>query len=74
MVHGIYVKNRPKSKWQLISVKLSAEGALKVLDNALKQAEIDGFTEAKGAIQIFESAFYIPETLKEIKDQKLIYN
>lgn len=74
MVHGIYMKTRPKSKWHLVSVKISAESALKDLNIALDQAKLEGYDQAEVAIKIFDTVFYIPESLNEVKDQKLLFN
>lgn len=74
MIHGIYLKNRPKSKWHLYSVAISAEAANYDLDLALKQAKDAGHDNAEVAVRIFDSAFYIPELLTEIKEQKPMFN
>ena len=74
MVHGIYIKNRPKSKWQLFSVAASAEIANNDLSKALKQAISEGYENAEVAVQLFDSVFYIPESLPSIKEQKILYN
>ena len=74
MVHGVYLKSRPKSRWQLVSIKLSAESAINHLNASLKQAKLEGNDKAEGAIQVFETLFYIPESLTEITNQKLMYN
>lgn len=74
MVHGVYMKSRPNAKWHLVSVKLSAESALHDLNKALDQAKLEGNDLAEVAIQVFETVFYIPESLKEVKDQKLMFN
>lgn len=74
MVHGIYLKSRPKSSWRLVNVAISAEGALIYLNKALDQAHADGNDLAEGTIQSFTTAFNIPEILHTVKDQKLIYN
>lgn len=74
MIHGVYMKSRPKSRWQLVSVKISAESALKELNIALKQAKMEGNEQAEATVQVFDCSFYIPESLDEVKDQKLIFN
>ncbi len=74
MIHGVYLKSRPKSTWRLVSVALSVEGAKKHLNKLLNQAYADGNENAEGTIQAFSSAFNIPEILHEVKDQKLLYN
>ena len=74
MIHGVYIKHRPKGKWHLVSVAVSAETANIDLSAILKQAKLEGNDQIQVAIQSFDSAFYIPELLSEIKEQKLLYN
>ena len=74
MVHGIYMKNRPKSKWQLVSVKLTANGALFELNLALKKSKLEGNDQVQAAIKTFDSSFYIPKFLYDLKEEKLIFN
>jgi hypothetical protein len=74
MIHGIYLKSRPKGKWHLVSVAISPEAANREVDDVLKQAQVCGNDQAEAAMQIFESAFYIPEFLSEIKTQKPMFN
>lgn len=74
MFHGIYVKSRPKGKWHLVSVTMSPETATYDVKAILKQAKIEDNGKIEACIQIFESAFYIPESLTEVKEQKLMYN
>lgn len=73
MIHGIYIKNRPKGTWQLVSVALSPEAVQLDITNITKKAKEDG-KELQVGFQIFETDFHIPEYLSELKDQKLIYN
>lgn len=74
MIHGIYVKSRPKHKWHLVSVAISPEAANYEVDECKKQAALDGNDEAKVAVQIFDSVFWIPEYVDEIKEQQPLYN
>lgn len=74
MIHGIYMKTKPNSKWHLLTIKISAQSALKESDLALTKAKQQGNENAEVAIQVFDSYFYIPEILQEVKDQKLIFN
>jgi hypothetical protein len=74
LIIGIYLKNRPKAKWQLVSLTTSPESANLDLDEARKQAAAEGFEEAEVAIQSFDSTFYIPHFLNEIKVNKPLYN
>lgn len=74
MVHGIYIKSRPKAKWHLVSVAISAELAVNDLNDALDAAKLDGNDQVEGTIQVFDSSFYIPEYLSTVKEQKLMIN
>jgi hypothetical protein len=74
MIHGIYLKNRPKAKWHLVSIATSSETANDDLKEAQKQAVQEGFDNAEVAIKIFESSFYIPVFLDDVKDTKPLYN
>lgn len=74
MIHGIYLKSRPKNKWHLVSVALSAEAANLEIETFKKQALQEGNEEAKVAVQIFDSEFWIPEYVSEIKEQKPMFN
>lgn len=74
MIHGIYVKSKPKSKWHLVSVAISPEAANYEIDARKKIAVSEGNDEAQVAVQIFDSAFWIPEYMDEIKEQKPLFN
>ncbi len=74
MIHGIYVRNRPKKKWTLYSVVQSGELALRDQEDALAKAKEDGNDEAEAAIQTFETSFFIPQYLLEIKKAQILYN
>ena len=71
MIHGIYVRTKPKFRWRLVSTASSNEVAQKDLSTALQVAKDKGFEEAEAAIQSYESSFFVPGTLKDIK---LLYN
>ena len=73
-IHGIYLKSRPKGKWHLVSVAASPEAATIEIDETLKAAHNQGNDQAEVAIQIFDSAFYIPELLTDVKTHKPLYN
>lgn len=74
MFHGVYVKSRPRGKWFLASLTISAESASADMDTIIKQAKLEDNLALEVKIQLFESGFYIPEILSEVKDQKLLYN
>ncbi len=74
MIHGIYLKSRPKNKWQLVTVAVSLEIVNQEIDEALKQAKAEGNDQAEVKVQTFDSAFFIPHYLNEIKETKPQYN
>lgn len=74
MIHGIYLKSKPKNKWHLVSLAISAEAANLELEELKKQAIEDGNDKAEVAVQVFESSFWIPEYVTEIKEQKPLFN
>lgn len=74
MIHGIYLKSKPKNKWHLVSQTISAEMANMEVEAFKKQAIEEGNEQAEVAIQIFDSAFFIPQFLNELKDRKVQYN
>lgn len=74
VIHGIYLKSRPKGKWHLVSVAVSSEAAEREIDHTLKQAMLQGNEQAECGAQTYDSAFNIPELLSELKSQKLLYN
>jgi hypothetical protein len=68
------VKSKPKNKWHLFSVAISAEVANQYMQTAKTKAKLEGNDRAEFAIRIFESSFHIPEFMNEIKDQKPMFN
>jgi hypothetical protein len=74
MVHGIYLKSKPKGKWHLVSVAVSPEAATNESDTTLATALLQGNDLAEVGIQMFDSAIHIPELLSEIKKQKPMFN
>lgn len=74
MIHGIYLKSKPKNKWHLVSLAISAEAANLELKELKKQAIEGGNDKAEVAVQVFESSFWIPEYVTEIKEQKPLFN
>ncbi len=75
MIHGVYVKNRPTSKWRLTSTTYSPEMAMQDKDTALKKAHKEGFALAEVEIQSFESSMFVPESLVNInKETKIFFN
>ena len=75
MIHGIYLKNRPKGKWHLISVAQSVESAIHDQKIALDQSIKEGNLSPEVAIKTFDSTLsHIPEFLTEIKNKTPLYN
>jgi hypothetical protein len=74
MIHGIYLRSKPKNKWLLVSQTISPEMANMEVEAFKKQAVKEGYEQAEVAIQTFESEFFIPESLNEIKERKILYN
>jgi hypothetical protein len=74
MIHGIYLRSKPSHKWHLVSVAASQEVANLELDDFRKQATLNGNDEAQVAIQIFDSIFWIPEYIAQIKEQAPQFN
>ena len=74
MIHGIYLRSKPKNKWHLVSQTISPEMANKEVETFKKQAAKEGYEEAEVAIQTFDSALFVPETLTEIKERKVLFN
>lgn len=72
--YGIYLKTRPKSKWQLVSVAVTAEGAAFDMKEALDQAKAEGNEQAEVKTQFFDTSFFIPHYLNEVKETKPMYN
>lgn len=74
MIHGIYVKSRPKAKWHLVSIAISPEAANFDVEQHQKQNKLAGRDDAQVGVQLFESTFHIPEYLDELKEYKPLYN
>ena len=74
MFHGIYLKSRPKSKWHLVAIAPSQEAAVSDMNSALQDAHALGLHEAEVAEQVFDSAFWIPHYLNDVKERKPMYN
>lgn len=74
MIHGIYLKSKPKNKWHLVSLAISAEAANMELETFKKQALEDGNERAEVGVQVFDSLFWIPEYMSELKEQKPSFN
>lgn len=74
MYHGVYLRNRPKSKWLLFSVSTSPEKTSLNVERALEQAKKEGYENPEVAVKIYEISDHIPEMLNEVVNQKLLYN
>ncbi len=74
MIHCVYLKRGPKTKWHLISMAISVEAAVLDVTEALRIASLSGNDVAEAGIQMYESAYHIPEFLSEMKQFKPMYN
>jgi hypothetical protein len=74
VVYGIYKKSKPKSKWYLISVAVSAEATNKEINDLKNKAISEGNEAVEFGSQLFDSQLWMPEFIKELKDQKPIFN
>lgn len=74
MIHGIYLRSRPKGTWHLVTVTVSPEEAAYELTETLKQAKADGNDQAEVIEQLYESSFWIPHYLTAVKETKSMYN
>ena len=74
MFHAVYMKTRPKGKCFFVFMSLSQETATNDMQALLDQAKITDNNDVQVCIQSFETCFYIPEFLSEVKKQKLLYN
>lgn len=74
MIHGIYLKSKPKNKWHLVSLAESAETANLESKLLKDKAQKEGNEQAEVAIQFFDSLFWIPEYVTEIKEQQPLFN
>lgn len=74
MIHGIYLRNRPKGVWHLVTTTASPESAEHDMNLALKQAKADGNETAEAVIQTFESVFWVPVYLYSVKESKPMFN
>lgn len=74
MIHGVYIKNKINSSWHLVSLTVSIESAKKDALVFREQSEKEGNENAEIIIKTFDSTFYIPEIMRDIKPQKIMYN
>lgn len=74
MIHGIYVRTKPKNKWHLFSIAISPEVATQDMEQAKQKVILEGYEKAEVGVQIFDSGFHIPEFLTALKDQKILFN
>lgn len=74
MVHVVYLKSRIDGNWHLVQTFNSAEQAAITINAIKEQIKKEGNEEAEVGLQVYETAFYIPEILKEIALQEPMYN
>lgn len=73
-VHAIYKQHRPKSSWHLVSVVSSPELANLDVIEIQNREKKNGNDQAKVAIQLFDTMFYVPENMNEIEEYIPIFN
>lgn len=72
---AIFKKNKSKDKWQLASKAItSLDLANEYKDRIMKLAKDKGFDNAETCIQSFSDKYNIPETIENIKPEKLLLN
>lgn len=74
MIHCIYVKNSPKKHWHLAFITVSAETAVKNMQEALTKAKNNGYEKAEVGLQVQESSEHVPEIVKKIKNAAPMFN
>lgn len=74
MIHVVYLKSRNDGNWHLVKTFNSAEEAAVTINAIEEQIKKEGNEEAEVGLKIYETAFYIPEILKDIAPQKPMYN
>lgn len=74
MIHAIYTRNKPKSKWFLASIATNAEEVREDLEALKKYKNRSDNISLEIAVKTFDSALYIPEMVSEIKEQNLVLN
>ena len=74
MIHATYVQLAPKGLWYLASVSSSAETIKKDKETLIAEAN-EKKKQINVAIQTFPTTWFMPETLKEIKEESnQLYN
>jgi hypothetical protein len=53
---------------------MSPEMAQNEMDEYMKQAILEGNEQARVAVQLFDSLFWMPDFIDEITEQKLLFN
>ena len=74
MVHVVYLKSRIDGNWHLVKTFNSAEQASVTISAIKEQIKKEGNDEAEVGLRVYETAFHIPEILKEISSQEPMYN
>lgn len=75
MIHGIYLRLKPNNLYYLVSASTSAATALHDKTTSLQEALAHGNQKASAKIKTFDSIWFMPSSLKEIKeDPKMLYN
>lgn len=74
MIHVIYLKSYPKGAWLLFSSTQSAETANHEMEAALTKAKAEGHEKPEAVIQTFETSFYVPQILNNVRKQNSLLN
>ena len=74
MIYAIYLKRTSKPTWSLVSISSSIETIFKDLEDIKKKCNNEGLLNFKLATKIYETSFYIPQSLKTLISQEIKYN
>jgi hypothetical protein len=74
MIYAIFVRNTPKSKWHFFSMTVSPETTTTEIEAAKQTAIKEGYDEAEVAIHTFDTMFYIPEYMNDVKGETALFN
>lgn len=75
MIIAVYLRTRPGNLYHLVSATTSAMTALHDKEASLQEALAHGNQKASAKIKTFDSIWFMPASLKEIKEEpKMLYN
>lgn len=73
MIHGIYVKTKKFKDWKLCAITASAEEATLSLSENLDKVK-EEYPSAEVGVKLFSNRNSIPEYLKTLVSDKILYN